>query len=485
MTKIKPPPIFKLFNKNLKEAKLLTYLGITIDRSLSFLPHIENKRLEINKLVQNLYKFSSLEGRLPPPFFKIWYLSILQRKLAYASPCWFPRMWGSHGRRILQSAQRSALLLMTRAYGKTATETLQILTGIPPINLQLQLEAEFSGITRLGISTEQYCSYTYQNKVSKFSLHPSTEPITLSTEQNFNGELKIFTDGSKINNGVGSAYCVIQNNNIISNWKSCLSPENSVYQAELFAILNALHWALNSNHKNFLILTDSLSGIQALQNFPTSDAMVSSILHLLQSFPPQKTVSFTWVRGHTGIMGNEAADKLAKQAAQNFNINTFNFVPFPTSFLKYQLKQNLLLQWQTTWTSSEKGRYTFKFFPKASTSLQIVNRELVIFLSNHGPFQSYLHRIGKRSSPLCICGQLSTSLHYILECPLTSTFHIRKDPNLTLSAWFSYILKNDNLKQKIIKCIKFIESNEHIFINPGPVILNSDSEDESLEDVLT
>ena len=262
---------------------------------------------------------------------------------------------------------------------------------------------------------------------------------------------------------------------------SCLSPENSIYQAELFAILNALHWALNSNHKTFLIITDSLSSIQALQNITTSDAMVSSILHFLQSFPPLKIVSFSWVRGHTGIIGNETADKLAKQAAQTVNIKSFNFVPFPPSFLKYQLKQNFFLQWQNIWTTSEKGRFTFNFFPKVSTSLQIVNRELIIFLSNHGPFQSYLHRIGKRSSPLCICGQNSTSLHYILVCPLTSTYHTKKDPNIPLSAWISYILKKDNFKQRIINCIRFIESNEYIFINPSPVIPFSDSEDESNE----
>ena len=35
--------------------------------------------------VQNLFKFTSIKGRLPLTYFKIWYLTILQQRLAYDS----------------------------------------------------------------------------------------------------------------------------------------------------------------------------------------------------------------------------------------------------------------------------------------------------------------------------------------------------------------------------------------------------------------
>ena len=91
-TRLRRPPIFKLQNTNLKDVNQLMYLGVLLDKSLSFLQHIKQKRLEVQTIVQSLYKFTSLSGRLCPNFLKIWYFSILQRKLAYACSVWFPRM---------------------------------------------------------------------------------------------------------------------------------------------------------------------------------------------------------------------------------------------------------------------------------------------------------------------------------------------------------------------------------------------------------
>lgn len=51
-------PIYKIQDKTIKAENTLTYLGVVIDIHLSFLPHIVQKRNEINIITQNLYKFS-------------------------------------------------------------------------------------------------------------------------------------------------------------------------------------------------------------------------------------------------------------------------------------------------------------------------------------------------------------------------------------------------------------------------------------------
>ena len=461
------PPIFKIYNENIKDSKLIKYLGVTIDRSLSFLPHVKQKRLDSQAIIQNLYKFTSLSGRLPPHFLKIWYKSILQRKLAYACSVWFPRMWSYHGTRHLLSAQRAAMLLMTRAYRRTSTPALQIVTGLPPLDLQLAAEAEFSQVARLGIPTNNFFAPTFSTKVSKHTLKPSWEGIQLYNTENpiTDFQILIYTDGSKIDNQVGAAFCCIKNNLIIHEWKSGLYSENSVFQAELTAILHAIIWFKNSNFNSCLINTDSLSGLGALQDTETTDYLTQTILLQLQS--TEKTIFFRWVRGHAGLHGNERADTLAREAAQNSN-SVFLFSPFPLSSIKRKLKSSILSLWQQQWDQSPKGRFTFKLLPKISLDFQITCRELTIFLTNHGPFQSYLHKFNRSPSPFCVCGGYSDSLHYITDCPLTSRFRVRRDPNIPIHHWITHILKNPSYIKLIKQCVSFVEKNEFIFKNPNP-----------------
>lgn len=43
---------------------------------------------------------------------------------------------------------------------------------------------------------------------------------------------------------------------------------------------------------------------------------------------------------------------------------------------------------------------------------------LLHFLSGHGPYGTYLERIGSRSDSLCACGEIGSPDHVILECSL-------------------------------------------------------------------
>ncbi|KAJ9585169.1 hypothetical protein L9F63_003025 [Diploptera punctata] len=60
---------------------------------------------------------------------------------------------------------------------------------------------------------------------------------------------------------------------------------------------------------------------------------------------------------------------------------------------------------------------------------------LTQFLTNHGKFQQYLHRIGKAASPKCPCSEDDqTAMHLLLHCKLQEKnrpAHI-KDPNIVL-----------------------------------------------------
>ena len=82
--------------------------------------------------------------------------------------------------------------------------------------------------------------------------------------QDFQGFRRIFTDGSKSEDGRVAAAAVLQQNPP-STFQYRLIDGSSIYSAELQAILLALRHVYQSKDYNFLVISDSLSALQALQ----------------------------------------------------------------------------------------------------------------------------------------------------------------------------------------------------------------------------
>ncbi|GBL98716.1 hypothetical protein AVEN_8619-1 [Araneus ventricosus] len=161
--------------------------------------------------------------------------------------------------------------------------------------------------------------------------------------------IEVYTDGSKINDQTGSAFCVIANDAITKTWKAKLSPANTVFQAEMLALKAAIEWA-NTANEDVNIWSDSESSLQALKYFNVKNKITQEAqMTLLEN----ARIRLGWVKAHIGIKGNEIADTLAKEATTD-GIPTS--LPFPKSFLKKQLLQLSLSRWQAEWDNGETGR---------------------------------------------------------------------------------------------------------------------------------
>nr|CAI5856154.1 unnamed protein product [Callosobruchus analis] len=116
--------------------------------------------------------------------------------------------------------------------------------------------------------------------------------------------LCIFTDGSKTGSGVQSA---IYHDANCHSWT--LPSHASIYIAELYAILQALNFAKEDDHREFLVCSHSLSSIQALTSVFNTDPLIVSILMALRHLDHmEKKITFVWTPSHVKITGNEAAD---------------------------------------------------------------------------------------------------------------------------------------------------------------------------------
>ena len=93
-----------------------------------------------------------------------------------------------------------------------------------------------------------------------------------------------------------------------------LPDKSSVYTAELSTIRKALELIRRLKEKSFVIYSDSLPSLQAIQSFDIINITVFNILKLYtQLTDMDKHVSLCLIPSHVGITGNEMADNAAKE----------------------------------------------------------------------------------------------------------------------------------------------------------------------------
>jgi hypothetical protein len=86
-------------------------------------------------------------------------------------------------------------------------------------------------------------------------------------------------------------------------------------------------------------------------------------------------------------------------------------------------REKSLAEWQKAWDESEKGRWTYRLIPSISDWIERpwgdLGFHMTEFLSGHGLFREYLHKIRRADSPFCpVCVQkVETPEHVFFECP--------------------------------------------------------------------
>ena len=120
----------------------------------------------------------------------------------------------------------------------------------------------------------------------------------------------IFTDGSKVLDKVAAAVAGQCNKQQIR------LPDNaSIFTAELQGLKMAFDFIEISHEHHYIIFTDSLSSLLALQGKTCSHPYITELLEAYSNLVRlRKSVVLAWIPSHVGIQGNEKVDALAKEA---------------------------------------------------------------------------------------------------------------------------------------------------------------------------
>lgn len=79
--------------------------------------------------------------------------------------------------------------------------------------------------------------------------------------------------------------------------------------------------------------------------------------------------------------------------------------------------QSVYDTWQLRWQNSDKGRWTYLFFPSVRTRSVTpiwLNHRLSQMLTGHGNFNGKLHKFNLSDNPLCSCGSANEDAEHIL-----------------------------------------------------------------------
>ncbi|GFV93363.1 RNase H domain-containing protein [Trichonephila clavipes] len=182
-----------------------------------------------------------------------------------------------------------------------------------------------------------------------FILHPSERNainiVHFSDKSTEDFPVICYTDGSKIDGSVGFFRSGVES----ENFQFRIRDECTVFVAELLCLNFAVKWITEQNSviSEYLICTDSLSSLDSLKCISSSNNIIVEIQKQLKSLRDKNiSIDFAFVRGHTGVLGNERTDWLAKAATKRkIDID----VNIPKSFYK-KITNEIMLNCQVIYS---------------------------------------------------------------------------------------------------------------------------------------
>ncbi|GFT76744.1 probable RNA-directed DNA polymerase from transposon X-element, partial [Trichonephila clavipes] len=151
----------------------------------------------------------------------------------------------------------------------------------------------------------------------------------------------IYTDGSKRADYVG---CGVVIEDIMHGYR--LDTSCSIFTAEAVAIYRALQLIDSTMPRKYCIYTDSMSVLEALENYhDRCHPVVCTILDLTSRlYSKGFDIVFCWLPSHVGIIGNEQADSAAKSATTHLPLAV------PLSDMKRVIMHHIFKIWQESWS---------------------------------------------------------------------------------------------------------------------------------------
>ena len=446
------------------------FLGLLFDSKLSFIPHINYLSNKCQKALNLLRVVSSMDWGADRKVLLRLYRTLVRSKLDYGCI-----VYGSARQSYLcklDSIHNQGLRLALGAFRTSPVNSLYAEANEPSLNLRrkklslqyylklksnrdnptykavfeplykdefiqkdriippfsLRCEADMNcididledvanhKISEVPLWTCKSPTYNYYLATDKKAI---TDPMIfknkfLEIKEKYYTHEEIYTDGSKDGKKVASA--AILDGEL---YQFRLPNNSSVFSAEIKAIDLALNHIEQDAYWRYIVYTDSLSAMKALEGEKTGNPLVVNLLEKLSRLCERADIAFCWLPSHIGISGNEEADKAAKDALSlevlSFKVPYNDFKPLINDFLRKV--------WQQSW-SDPANQHNKLFTIKPSLGEWLpglrTNRREEIIIARLRIGHSYIthsYLLKGEKEPQCIpCNAPLTVKHVLVDC---------------------------------------------------------------------
>ncbi|XP_063833872.1 uncharacterized protein LOC135083038 [Ostrinia nubilalis] len=465
-------------------------LGVIIDKSLSFGPHVRHAVQIAHRLYNRLALFARPTWGIHPGTVDAIYKYVIVPIVTYGAG-----IWGDAARRkshagTLLSLQRGFAIKAIRGYRTVSTNAATALAYFTPLDLEVLRVAEVDRTRLRRVSALLPDDITLEAPVPVAELlHParciSPEYDTALSPEDINracreSTVQIYTDGSKQEDGsVGAAVvCVDIDARPSVTVRKYGAPLGHRPQAEAFAILQACRLAAERGYSDALVCSDSSSALSALAQRSSVAPLTVETHKVIESHQATGTIRFCWVKGHAGIPGNERADIEAGEAAALRRAP--DYFCFSMSYVKRALRARAFEDWQTRYSEVPQGSHTRTLFPDLQTISQFrihtsPSFHLTQFLTGHGANLSYLHRCHISPTDACPCDGTTSQdpLHLLIHCP---RFAARRHKYVARCNFksvdpcdFAAIANSGGLARSLVELVEYIYERLGEFNSSSPV----------------
>jgi ribonuclease HI len=467
--------------KTVKPSPTAKLLGVVFDHELRWKEHVQQA---IKRATKVTIALAGLRHLRPEQMRQI-YQACVTPVVDYSSTVWHDPLRDKTHLRHLNTVQRAPLIRIMSAFRTVATATLEVEAHVLPTHLRLRRRAQHT-IARLHTLPRNHPIWSAllraqrrRNNIGNYARFPLAEALKTmdlprldeletidpsplppwradpfaeielgsdrqtATERaetvRSTSDIVVYSDASGREGHLGAAVVALDDNSEIAESHQVqvgLMDRWSVHVAELigifyaisivFKIAHQLSRSVEGRQKTATILCDSRSALQATQN-PRNKSGQRIVYAILQAATEVQTegiaLRLQWMPGHCDNPGNDAADRLAKNAACPGKTHPFRPL---LSRESARLRANILNQWEQEWRSSSKGSHLRKidgalpatYTRKLYGSLPRNRAYLLTQLrTGHNWLATYAKTFRFRDDDQCVCGAQETVTHVLVDCP--------------------------------------------------------------------